>query len=68
MSGQEKTNIEEARERWSLARDRIAFFGGFGIMIYETIAENIDRPWLLVMAIGMMGLPFALRLDKILGK
>lgn len=68
MSGTEKTNLEEARERWVLARDRIAFCGGFGIMIYETVGTNIDRPWLLVMAIGMMGLPFALRLDKILGK
>ncbi len=68
MSGTEKTNLENAREWWPFARDIMAFFGGFGIMIYETIQTDIDRPWLLAMAIGMMGLPFALRLDKMIGK
>lgn len=68
MSGMQNKNLNNAQNWWPFVRDIIAFLGGFGIMVYETVGVQVDRPWLLVMAIGMMGLPFALRLDKLIGK
>lgn len=32
-------------------------FAGLGIALYETLATNIDRPSLLVLAAAMIGLP-----------
>lgn len=42
---------------WERLRDATLFFSGIGIAFYETVAENIDRPSLLILAAGMMGLP-----------
>jgi hypothetical protein len=67
MNDQKPTKLVSAQNWWPFLRDIIAFLGGLSIMAYETIAVNVDRPWLLVMAIGMMGLPFALRLDRLIG-
>lgn len=35
---------------------RIVQWAGLGIAIWETFGENVDRPSLLVLAAGMMGL------------
>lgn len=32
-------------------------FGGLAIAFYETLFENADRPSLLLLAAGMLGLP-----------
>jgi hypothetical protein len=32
-------------------------YTGVGIALWETLGENLDRPSLLVLAAGMMGLP-----------
>lgn len=67
MSAQERTKLESAQRWWPFVRDILAFLGGFAIMAYETLETSVDRPWLLVMAIGMMGLPFALKIDRLVG-
>jgi hypothetical protein len=53
---------------WPRFREVVAFLGGFGIMIFEAIADKSDRPWLYAAAIGMMGLPIARYIDNTLGK
>lgn len=45
-------------------RDVVAFFGGLGILTFETIFEQADRPWLIAAALGLMGFPFASAVDK----
>ncbi len=49
---------------WIVIRDILAFWGGLAIVFYETLYENVDRPWLFAVAIGMMGLPAASKMDK----
>lgn len=43
------------------ARDVILFFGGIAGVAYETIHEHSDRPYLLTLFAGMMGLTLFLR-------
>lgn len=35
---------------------KVIRWAGLGIAIFETLAEHVDRPSLLVLAAGMMGL------------
>lgn len=53
---------------WSRLTRVISFFAGLGIMVYETIADHSDRPWLYAAAIGLMGLPLARGAEGLLGK
>lgn len=62
------TQQDYIRAWWSVIRDILAFFGGLGVIIYETTEAQVDRPWLLVVAIGMMGIPLAAKVDHWLGK
>ena len=55
---------DEFRAWWLVLRDVVAFVGGLGILIFETIFEQADRPWLIAAALGMMGFPFAAAVDK----
>jgi hypothetical protein len=45
-------------------RDGILFFAGLAGAGYETIFQQVDRPELLVLFAGMMGLPAFLRGDE----
>lgn len=45
-------------------RDWLLFLGGMSGTGYETIAEHIDRPWLLGVFVAMMGLPHAFRVGR----
>lgn len=40
---------------------QIVRMAGLAIVIYETLFENLDRPSLLIIAGGMMGLPEILK-------
>jgi hypothetical protein len=44
-------------------RNWLIFAVGLGIAIWETLAEQADRPWLLGLAASMLGLPLFLRKD-----
>lgn len=44
---------------WARITRMVSFAVGVGIMVYETVADHSDRPWLYAAAIGMMGLPIA---------
>lgn len=49
-----------AAEAWVPLILRVSsFFGGMGIMFWQTVLENADRPYLIAAATGMMGLPVA---------
>jgi len=53
---------------WPRLREVMAFVGGFGIMMYEAVGDQSDRPWLYAAAIGMMGLPLARYAETTLGR
>lgn len=45
-------------------RDSILFVGGFVGVFHETVASRpSERPYLLAVFMGMMGLPFFMHLD-----
>lgn len=51
-------------EWWSTkTRDFVLFVGGFFGVLYETVVEQVDRPALLAVFGGMLGLPVFLRRD-----
>lgn len=41
----------------------IRFFG-LGLILFETLGEQIDRPYLLALAAGMVGLPELVKWDQ----
>lgn len=47
--------------RWPFIRDILLFFAGLAGVAHETLTEKVDRPQLLVMFAGMLGLPAFLR-------
>ena len=51
---------------WARITRVMGFFGGLGIMVYETVADHSDRPWLYAAAVGMMGLPIARAAESVL--
>jgi TctA family transporter len=59
-----------ARKAWNADwwtprfRDFLLFLGGFLGSAYETIVEQVDRPALLALFGGMLGLPLFLRKDE----
>jgi hypothetical protein len=57
------TQQDNIRAWWSIIRDILAFFAGTAVIAYETAWASADRPWLLIIAIGMMGIPFASKAD-----
>lgn len=55
--------------RWPrVTRDTALFLTGLGLVIREAVFENADRPYLLMIFAGMMGLPVFLRRDEKNGK
>jgi len=55
--------------RWpKITRDTALFVAGLGLVIREAVFENADRPYLLMIFAGMMGLPVFLRKDEKNGK
>jgi hypothetical protein len=53
-----------ARKGVKITRDGILFFAGLLGAVHETLFANADRPALLVLFGGMMGLPAFLRADE----
>jgi ABC-type xylose transport system permease subunit len=47
-----------------ITRDMVLFVGGLLGILYETVVEQIDRPALLAVFAGMLGLPIYLRRDE----
>jgi hypothetical protein len=43
--------------QWPKIRDLILFTAGLAGVGYETLGTNVDRPYLLVVFMTMMGLP-----------
>lgn len=52
--------------RWSSGalRDWIMFLGGLAGTAHETLVSQVDRPGLLLIYAGMMGLPAAIGADR----
>ena len=52
-------------DSWQVWFSRLVQVAGLGIVFYETLAEQVDRPWLLLVAVAMMvgglGLQFIVR-------
>lgn len=53
---------------WSRITRILSFFTGIGIMVYETIGDHSDRPWLYAAAVGLCGLPVARAAEGLLSK
>lgn len=65
MADLQLTARQQAVKTWfSVMRDILAFIGGMFLVGFEAIVEKVDRPWLLAVAVGMMGIPFAARIDQ----
>ena len=47
-----------------ITRDTLLFATGLGGAIFEILFEQADRPGLLTLLAGMMGLPLYLRMDE----
>lgn len=47
---------ETKNGRFRLSFGQLVRWAGLGIAIYETLIEHVDRPSLLILAAGMMGL------------
>jgi len=47
---------------------KIRFITGLGIILYETVFVSVDRPWLLVIAVGLMGYALPKKLDDMFSK
>jgi hypothetical protein len=39
---------------WGIWFSRLVQIAGLGIMVYETLVEKVDRPWLLLSAMSML--------------
>lgn len=48
-----------------ISRDTILFVTGLCLTIFEAVFRAGDRPTLLLLYAGMMGLPFVLRADEV---
>jgi hypothetical protein len=59
---------EAHKRRLRFSRDGIMFLLGIAGIIYETIADNGDKPTLLVLFGAMIGLPAFLHADSSLQK
>lgn len=53
---------------WDKIWPRIVQVAGLGIAIYETVVERVDRPSLLLLAAGMIGIDKIHRAAKKLSK
>ena len=47
-----------------ITRDLVLFVGGLVGIAYETVVERVDRPALLAVFAGMLGLPWFIRRDE----
>lgn len=47
-----------------ITRDLVLFVGGLLGIGYETLVEEVDRPYLLAVFAGMLGLPWFIRRDE----
>jgi hypothetical protein len=56
---------DERRAWWTkVTRDLVLFSAGLLLTINEALRSSVDRPDLLVLFAGMMGLPAMLRYDE----
>lgn len=53
---------------WARVTRVLSFLGGISIMVYETVWDKADRPWLYAAALGMMGLPVARAAENVLSR
>lgn len=42
---------------WDRIRDAVLFFAGLGLALNQAVIDKVDRPSVLILAAGMMGLP-----------
>lgn len=56
------TEKQKRRIRWS--RDAVLFTVGIAGIIYETVVHDIERPTLLLLFAGMVGVTQFLRTDE----
>lgn len=57
----------ETRTRWwsKITRDVVLLAAGLGLTINEALRAGPERPSLLVLYAGMMGLPAVMRFDEL---
>lgn len=67
MAAPQRPRPRRRRRTWSLpraSRDTVLFAGGLAGVFHETVIGQQERPALLVLFAGMMGLPAFLRYDE----
>lgn len=63
MGGGQAWAMGGTRWRW-LTRDLVLFVGGLAGVVHETAFSQVERPALLMLYAGMMGLPAFLAADR----
>lgn len=53
-----------ARKAVRITRDAVLFYAGLAGVIYETLNRGIERPALLLVFAGMMGMPQIIKRDE----
>lgn len=52
------------KQGFKITRDGVLFLAGLAGVAHQTLLSEIDRPMLLTVFAGMMGLPAFLRMDE----
>lgn len=58
------TRAEIIKDYWQALRDPLLTLGGIAIAFYETLVQQVDRPYILAVAVAMMGIPWAIKADQ----
>lgn len=54
VRGRRPRPLEPRQDPWQVWFSRLIQIVGLAIVIYETLAARVDRPWLLLVAVAMM--------------
>lgn len=52
---------------WPRVRQLLGAVIGFGVIVYETIIDHADRPWLYAAALAATGIPVGRAAEDLLG-
>lgn len=66
MARRSQHTRQQAVRAWLhlLFRDLLSPALGIGILVWQTVVADADRPWLIVASLTLLGYPFADRVDK----
>lgn len=64
---QPSDRVTELEAWWAFLARVFSFLLGAGIMVWQTVLEQADRPWLIAAGLGLMGLPIVNVFSQLIG-